>query len=103
MRPFLISGNDAAYHYGTPKIIRANDHVMLHIPACESGEDDGRTRTRRLNVASRCRCRHVADHRLQEYSLERQRKSRRFPVRLTGTVLHVQPEGGLPCSPSRAT
>ena len=37
VRPILISGDDAAFGYGKPEILRAGGRVVLHVPAYESG------------------------------------------------------------------
>jgi len=37
LRPILISGDDAAFGYGKPEILRAGGRVVLHVPAYESG------------------------------------------------------------------
>ncbi len=37
LRPILISGNDAAVAYGTPRIFRSGRRILLHIPAREDG------------------------------------------------------------------
>src|SRR4029077_6154897 len=37
LRPILISGDDAAFAYDKPKILRAGGRVVLHVPAYESG------------------------------------------------------------------
>jgi hypothetical protein len=37
LRPILISGDDPAFAYGTPVILRAGGRVVLHVPAAESG------------------------------------------------------------------
>ena len=37
LRPILISGDDAAFAYDKPKILRAGGRVVLHVPASESG------------------------------------------------------------------
>jgi hypothetical protein len=37
LRPILISGDDAAFGYETPEILRAGDRIVLHVPAYESG------------------------------------------------------------------
>jgi hypothetical protein len=37
LRPILISGDDAAFAYDKPKILRAGGRVVLHVAAYESG------------------------------------------------------------------
>ena len=37
LRPILISGDDAAFGYGKPEILRAGGRIVLHVPAYESG------------------------------------------------------------------
>lgn len=37
LRPILISGDDPAFLYGTPKILHSAARVLLHIPASEDG------------------------------------------------------------------
>jgi hypothetical protein len=37
LRPILISGDDPAFLYDTPKILHAAGHAVLHIPASEDG------------------------------------------------------------------
>jgi hypothetical protein len=37
LRPILISGDDAAFWYDKPRILRAGGHIVLHVPADESG------------------------------------------------------------------
>jgi hypothetical protein len=37
LRPILISGDDAAFIYSKPVILRAGGRIVLHIPAYESG------------------------------------------------------------------
>jgi hypothetical protein len=37
LRPILISGDDAAFGYDKPELLRAGGRVVLHVPAYESG------------------------------------------------------------------
>ena len=37
LRPMLISGDDAAFIYGKPKILHSGGRILLHIPAVEDG------------------------------------------------------------------
>jgi hypothetical protein len=37
LRPILISGDDAAFWYDKPRILRAGGRIVLHVPADESG------------------------------------------------------------------
>jgi hypothetical protein len=37
VRPILVSGDDPAYYYDTPRIVRSDGRILLHVPASESG------------------------------------------------------------------
>ena len=37
LRPILISSDDAAFEYGTPKVLHSGGRILLHVPAAEDG------------------------------------------------------------------